>query len=244
MGCFGAGLAVKLRVVALGSALSISLGCRALLQFDDAPPVSACAFSQDCAAGESCVDGLCVSNCTGARCDAGADAGVDDPGRDVIGDALVDRSILPDANSSIDHFAPEPPDRFGPLDASDAREGSVGPTCPTCTVTDLPRPCRGYPYNEPMAVFGGTPPYTWSASAPDGLALTVDGSMSDGSMAHVFGTPLRSGSLTVTIVDSANRQLKRSYDLQVRDKCWLAYVSLENGSPQLHVVDPILTTHG
>jgi hypothetical protein len=162
------------------------------------------------------------------------DASVGDaPGDAGIGDttdgSVADRDVS-DASADV----PGTP-------ISDAGDGDAPVVCAACSFTDLPRPCRDHPYNELLRVMGGTPPYRWSASLPDGLSMDVDASFTDQSRVFIHGTLTGSGNLAFTVIDGADRQASRTFALPVRDKCWLAYVSLEASSPQLHLVDPILS---
>ncbi|WP_435102361.1 putative Ig domain-containing protein [Halarchaeum sp. P4] len=67
-------------------------------------------------------------------------------------------------------------------------------------------------YSQPLAVSGGTAPYTWTVSngaLPEGLTLTADGTVS--------GTPTEQGTYTfsVTVTDADGTQLTETYTLVV-----------------------------
>jgi hypothetical protein len=232
-----------LRTTALATifAAMLSTGCGMIFGFEDAPPASECAYSRDCPAGKECIEGACVSNCDGDAClDAVASSERDaNPESQATDQTVTDAAPVIESGSDAEAGSPS----FPPAEAGEDSSGDSNDSgCSTCTVSDLPRPCRGRPYSEPMIVSGGTPPYRWQASAPDGLILEMDSNVLDGSRARLSGTMVDSGMLTVTITDAAGLYVTRAYVLEPREKCWLAYLSADDPDPQVHLVDPLLTT--
>ncbi|HWB84179.1 MAG TPA: putative Ig domain-containing protein [Bryobacteraceae bacterium] len=82
--------------------------------------------------------------------------------------------------------------------------------------TSVPNASPGIPYDQALQAGGGTPPYAWSLAAgslPNGIALTMDGSLS--------GTPSAPGMsrFTVSVTDSAKRPAsdKQALTLSVDD---------------------------
>jgi len=109
--------------------------------------------------------------------------------------------------------------------------------CPTIeleqrTLDDtLPSACRGNAYSEPLGVEGGTPPYVWSElEASGGLHL-------DPESATIYGIAEADGVLAVAVTDADARTVRKSFAVQTRDKCWLAYVASEPGPARLQLVD-------
>lgn len=114
---------------------------------------------------------------------------------------------------------------------------SAGDECPAiqlaaATVDDaLPPPCRGSFYAEALAVVGGREPYVWSeVSAPAGLYFDAD-------TATIAGIPEASGVLTVEVTDASSRTVQKSYDVELRDRCWVAFIASEPGPAHLALVD-------
>ena len=73
---------------------------------------------------------------------------------------------------------------------------------PSVTTTSLPNGAVGVAYNQPLAVSGGTAPYTWSVasgSLPPGLSLSSSGTIS-GTPSTSIGSPF---SFSVTVKDNA-----------------------------------------
>ena len=99
----------------------------------------------------------------------------------------------------------------------------------------LPAPCTGTAYSEPLIRRRGVGPFQWTAIAtPPGLTF-------DGSTQVLAGKASVAGPLTVQVLDeSTNRVFERSFDVNPRQACWLAYVSTETGKARLNLFDPVL----
>jgi WD40 repeat protein len=109
--------------------------------------------------------------------------------------------------------------------------------CPSIGIVDaplidaLPPPCLGNRYTETLTVEGGVPPYEWTElSTPPGLSFDVGSGT-------IQGIAEGNGVLAVALTDATSRTIRKSYDVQARDKCWLAYVSTEPAPPRLELVD-------
>jgi WD40 repeat protein len=109
--------------------------------------------------------------------------------------------------------------------------------CPRIQILDappvdaLPSPCLGNGYREALTVEGGEPPYEWRAlSTPPGLSFDVESATLD-------GVAQGDGVLAVALTDGSSRTIRKSYDVQARDKCWLAYIATDPGPPHLELVD-------
>jgi hypothetical protein len=97
----------------------------------------------------------------------------------------------------------------------------------------LPDACLGSFYAEEWTAAGGEPPYLWSAvSLPPGLHF-------DAESALLSGVPEGDGVLELQLSDDRGRTLSRSYELHVRERCWLAYIASEPAA-RLELVDPVL----
>lgn len=114
---------------------------------------------------------------------------------------------------------------------------SDGDACPSIEVADspgvdaLPPPCRGSFYQEALAVAGGEAPYRWSQrSVPPGLTFDTD-------TATLQGIPAGDGVLTVEVSDADAHTVQKSYTVEARDRCWLAYVASEPAPAHLELVD-------
>jgi WD40 repeat protein len=102
---------------------------------------------------------------------------------------------------------------------------------PALAIDALPPPCLGNSYSESLTVEGGEPPYTWRAlDAPAGLSF-------DAESATIEGVPEGDGVLTVELTDATFRTLRKRYDVQTRDKCWLAMIASEPSPAHLVLVD-------
>ncbi|MEI9940913.1 MAG: putative Ig domain-containing protein [Pseudomonadota bacterium] len=117
-------------------------------------------------------------------------------------------------------------------------------TATVCTHVDVegqiankppPPLCLGGSYDETLVVRRGQGPFQVTApSLPDGLAF-------DPTSKQLSGTASAAGSLTVRVKDyGSGRTIENSFALQLREKCWFAYVSSETGSPRLHLLDGLL----
>lgn len=109
--------------------------------------------------------------------------------------------------------------------------------CPTIELVDppgvdaLPPPCLGSFYSEALTVAGGREPYLWSeVSAPPGLYFDAD-------TATVQGIAEGDGVLTVEVTDADAHTVQKSYAVEARDRCWLAFVASEPAPPHLVLVD-------
>jgi hypothetical protein len=115
-----------------------------------------------------------------------------------------------------------------------AADSAECPTLQLSTPPDaLPDACRGTFYAETWTAAGGEPPYLWSAvSLPPGLHF-------DAESASLSGVPEADGLLELQLSDGRGRRLLRSYELHVRERCWIAYIASEP-APRLELVDPVL----
>ena len=111
--------------------------------------------------------------------------------------------------------------------------------CPSIAITGqaagrLPPPCLGNRYTETALVEGGVPPFTWTELAsPPGLYFDVDTGV-------IEGIPSDDGELALAVTDGDGRTVEASYDVSVRDRCWLAYVAGGVAPARLALVDPRL----
>src|SRR6185436_21138670 len=86
---------------------------------------------------------------------------------------------------------------------------------------ELPSPCRGNAYLEGLSAEGGVEPYEWrELSAPPGLHF-------DAETEELSGVAEGDGVLELQLTDADGRSVERSYSVQTRDKCWLAYIANE-----------------
>lgn len=98
----------------------------------------------------------------------------------------------------------------------------------------LPAPCLGSAYAESLRVEGGASPYLWQAlSTPPGLHF-------DAESATLAGVAEGEGALVVEVSDANARIVQKSYEVQPRSECWLAYVDSEAAPARLELVDPRL----
>jgi hypothetical protein len=124
-----------------------------------------------------------------------------------------------------------------PLEAELQVLPADSPECPGLELSTppdaLPEACLGNFYAEAWTASGGEPPYLWSAlSVPPGLRFDAEtGSLS--------GVPEADGVLELQLSDGLGRTLSRSYELHVRERCWLAYIASEPAA-RLELVDPVL----
>jgi hypothetical protein len=109
--------------------------------------------------------------------------------------------------------------------------------CPTIELVDppgvdaLPPPCLGSFYSEALTVAGGQEPYLWSeVSAPPGLYFDAD-------TATVQGISEGDGVLTVEVTDADAHTVQKSYAVEARERCWLAFVASEPAPAHLVLVD-------
>ncbi|HTV19398.1 MAG TPA: hypothetical protein VMG12_12020, partial [Polyangiaceae bacterium] len=109
--------------------------------------------------------------------------------------------------------------------------------CPSIELIDsaardeLPPPCLGNAYSETLGVVGGAEPYLWSeVSVPPGLSFDAD-------TGRIEGIARGDGVLTVEVTDGNSRIVQKSYDVVLRDHCWLAFVASEPGPAHLDLVD-------
>jgi WD40 repeat protein len=108
--------------------------------------------------------------------------------------------------------------------------------CPSIVVVDaafdeLPPACLGGVYAGALDADGGEPPYSWTElSAPPGLYLDPDSGA-------VGGVAEGDGVLTVALTDGLARTVRRSFSVEARDACWLAYVTSEPWPARLELVD-------
>lgn len=115
-------------------------------------------------------------------------------------------------------------------------EPADSPSCPSILVDDwafdeLPPACRGAEYDAGLQADGGEPPYTWTElSAPPGLYL-------DAGSATIGGVPTGDGVLTVALTDGLMRTVRKSFAVEAREACWLAYVASEPFPARLELVD-------
>lgn len=111
------------------------------------------------------------------------------------------------------------------------------PECPSIEVVDgpsdgsLPPPCLGSFYVEALTVVGGQEPHVWSeVAAPPGLRFDAD-------TATVHGIAEGDGVLSVEVTDQGSRTVRKSYVVEARDRCWLAFVASEPAPARLALVD-------
>jgi hypothetical protein len=108
--------------------------------------------------------------------------------------------------------------------------------CPSIQVADsafdeLPPACLGSSFEAVLSAEGGEPPYTWTElSAPPGVYL-------DPESASILGVAEGDGVLTVALTDAGSRTVQKSYAIEARDSCWLAYVASEPWPARLELVD-------
>lgn len=98
----------------------------------------------------------------------------------------------------------------GGRQASKAFNLTVGSTTlAITTASPLPPGQAGVVYSASFAATGGQPPYTFSGSAPAGLALSSSGVLG--------GTPSSAGgfNFTVTVTDAAGRQASKAFDISI-----------------------------
>jgi hypothetical protein len=114
---------------------------------------------------------------------------------------------------------------------------SESDACPTIEIVEspdadaLPSPCRGSFYQEALTVTGGEEPYLWSElSVPPGLWFDPD-------TATLQGIPEGDGVLTVEVTDADAHTVQKSYEVEARDRCWLAYIASEPAPAHLELVD-------
>ncbi|GFO54938.1 hypothetical protein GMSM_19450 [Geomonas sp. Red276] len=118
----------------------------------------------------------------------------------------------------------------------------AGPVPLAVTTASLTPGTVGVPYpGQTMAASGGSPPYSWSATAlPPGLSMTSGGSVS--------GTPTAAGTFAVAIqvTDSAQNSAGATLNLTVSPVSALAIdasVSIDAPGTVRNLVTPTLTTH-
>ena len=107
---------------------------------------------------------------------------------------------------------------------------------PSVKTKNLPKAQAGQQYTYSLAVDGGVPPYSWSASAlPAGLSLSPDGLIS--------GKPLTTGTYDVNVVvhDSA---VSDSATLTLSVDPWVDFVSTATFSPAWAAPQSMLTAVG
>lgn len=109
--------------------------------------------------------------------------------------------------------------------------------CPTIELVDppgvdaLPPPCLGSFYSEALTVAGGQEPYLWSeVSTPPGLYFDAD-------TATLQGIAEGDGVLTVEVTDADAHTVQKSYPVEARDRCWLAFVASEPAPAHLELID-------
>jgi len=83
---------------------------------------------------------------------------------------------------------------------------------PTITTSSLPAGTVGSPYSQPLAVSGGTQPFTWARAGgalPDGLTLN---------QGVISGTPTRIGifTFTVQLTDSSSVGTTKPFTIEIR----------------------------
>src|SRR5215468_2429778 len=83
------------------------------------------------------------------------------------------------------------------------------PALAITTTSPLPSGMVGTAYSQTLSATGGTPPYRWLGSAPDGLTLGADGS--------VTGMPATSGGflLAATVTDSAAGVASKTFAITI-----------------------------
>lgn len=110
------------------------------------------------------------------------------------------------------------------------------PLCPSIQVLgsafdELSPACVDDAYAGALEVDGGEPPYTWTELAtPPGLYFDPD-------TASIGGVPSADGVLDVALTDGLGRTVRKSYALEARQSCWLAYVASEPFPARLELVD-------
>ena len=107
---------------------------------------------------------------------------------------------------------------------------------PSVKTKNLPKAQAGQQYTYSLAVDGGVPPYSWSASAlPAGMSLSTDGLLT--------GKPLTTGTYDVGIVvhDSA---VSDSVTLTLSVDPWVDFVSTATFSPAWAAPQSMLTAVG
>lgn len=125
-------------------------------------------------------------------------------------------------------------------------ETLTGSGCPGISIVDkgrsdtsVPPFCRGWPYLVDFKVF--TPnqaTYTWSG------ASSLPELKFDPTTASISGTPASPGTITLQLTETtptATRVFRKTYDVPLRDACWLAYLDGNPGEERLHLDDPYLT---
>jgi hypothetical protein len=107
---------------------------------------------------------------------------------------------------------------------------------PSITLQSLRAACNALPYSGQLIASGGQEPYTYRLSTTSDFTLGSDGALS--------GTPLGAGlrSLRVEVVDAEATTVEVPLRLQVREHCWVAYLSRETGTSRLHLTDVRATT--
>jgi hypothetical protein len=90
---------------------------------------------------------------------------------------------------------------------------SIGVGLTLTTPASLPAATAGVPYNNPLQVSGGQPPYSWTlaqGNLPDGLSL-------NGASGVISGVPATSGTFnfTIGVSDSAKISATRAYTIVV-----------------------------
>lgn len=92
------------------------------------------------------------------------------------------------------------------------------------TASPLPSGFVSVPYAATITASGGQTPYAFSGSAPAGLTLASNGTIS--------GTPATAGSftLTVTVTDAAKAQASKSFDLAIAPALAISTTSLPAGT--------------
>ena len=99
-----------------------------------------------------------------------------------------------------------------------------------------PAPCLGNAYDETLGMLRGKGAFSWSSdSAPPGLSF-------DPLTQKISGVSTGPGTLEVHATDLVTkRTIVQSFDLQPRDKCWLAYLGKEASTQRLHFFDALLS---
>ena len=128
---------------------------------------------------------------------------------------------------------------------SDGGVGGEGETsCETCGISPvaLPAACGTDPYTTSLHLVGGSPPFRASVTGgADDLSLGPDPDhLHDPAWFRLAFTPTGATNLTVHFVDADGRVFTKPYSVRPRTACWLAYVRLASGAPELVIVDPIL----
>lgn len=102
-----------------------------------------------------------------------------------------------------------------------------------------PAPCAGVEFSAAFVATSGSPPYSWSAPAlPSELSFDPETALLSST-----AVPARPLQVTLRISDSQGNTGERTFALEPRERCWLAYLTDGNGARHLELFDPVRRTH-